>query len=479
MTLESIPMLSGASRFRGHTDEFERDRFAFLARAGREIDAIGRMRFITRDIILVNSPAGAHEVLVEKARSFEKSPLIRVALHPLAGVGLFTAEGQLWRRQRRLMAPVFHHAKIDALAPAMVDCARRAREGLQDGAVVNVANETTRIAMAVAGRTLFGIDTFDEADDIGHALTVALDWANQAGISLAIGLQVELRIALLGATRGPAPLRHALDRLCARLDEPILVPTARNRELSRAIALLDARVQRMIDTRRASQDANGDLLSHLLHARDEDDGGVMDDKQVRDEILTLFVAGHETTANGLAWSLYLLARDPKTYARARAVVDGLGGRLPGLEDLERLEYLSWVFKEALRLYPPVYLFPRLSIADVTIAGHELPRHSVVLISPWTLQRRADIWPDPARFDPERFSPEREATRPRDGWIPFSDGPRVCIGAHFAQLEAPLVLATLLQRADFELASDAEIVPDESATLRPRGGIPMRVTLRTG
>jgi cytochrome P450 len=144
-----------------------------------------------------------------------------------------------------------------------------------------------------------------------------------------------------------------------------------------------------------------------------------------------------------------------------------------------LEYLSCVFKEALRLYPPVYLFPRLSIADVSIAGHQLPLHSVVLISPWTLQRRADLWPDPARFDPDRFAPEHDATRPRDAWIPFSDGPRVCIGAHFAQLEAPLVLATLLQRADFVLASDAEIVPDESATLRPRGGIPMRVTLRTG
>jgi cytochrome P450 len=477
MPLADIPLASGAEGWRGHTAEFERDRFGFLERVGREIDDIGRLRFVTRDVVLVNSPSAIHEVLVEKARSFEKSPVIRIALYPLAGEGLFTSGGELWRRQRKLMAPVFHQPKIDALAPVMVDCAQRACDLWMSAETLDVAAETTRITMAVAGRTLFGIDTFDEADTLGDALTVALKWADQASISLPIALQVELRLALLSVTAGPAAFRRGLDRMLTKLEAPIMWPTRINRELQAAIAVLDARVQRMIDERRASTEQGKDLLSHLLSARDEDDGARMNDKQVRDEILTLFVAGHETTANGLAWSLYALARNPELYARARAAVDALGGKAPTLADLDRLDFLSRVFKEALRLYPPVYLFARISIADVVVAGHQIPDRTPVVLSPWTVQHRADLWPDPKRFDPDRFLPEVEAKRPRDAWIPFSDGPRVCIGAHFAQLEAPLVLATLLQQADFALASDRDVVPDESATLRPRGGLPMRITLR--
>jgi cytochrome P450 len=254
-------------------------------------------------------------------------------------------------------------------------------------------------------------------------------------------------------------------------------PTRRNRELRKAIAVLDARVQRMIDERRAAANPNPDLLTHLLRARD-DDGSRMDDKQLRDEILTLFIAGHETTANGLAWAIYLLARHPEVYARVRAAVDALDGRAPTLADLDRLELLTRVFKEALRMYPPVYLFARMSIADVTIGGYAVPKNTVFLISPWALQHRPDLWPDPDRFDPDRFLPQAEAGRPRDAWIPFSDGPRVCIGMHFAMIEAPLVLATLLQRADFELAADAQIVgTHDAATLRPKGGVPMRIKAR--
>jgi cytochrome P450 len=476
-TLSHVPQLSGAQGFRGHVTEFEADRFGFLARVAREARDVTRLSFPTRDLLIVNSPEAIHEVLVSKAKSFEKSPIIRLVLYPLAGEGLFTAGGALWRRQRRLMAPVFHHAKIDALAPAMVECAERAAHRWNDGDELNVANETTRIAMAVAGRTLFGIDTFDEADEIGHSLTVALDWADQASMALPVVLQMELRLGLLGAPHVPARLRPALKRVVDRLEMPIPWPTPRNRELQRAIALLDARVQRMIDARRNATDPSEDLLTHLLRARDEDDGGVMDDKQVRDEILTLFVAGHETTANGLAWSIYLLARHPEAYARARAAVDALGGRAPTLADLDQLEFLTRVFKEALRMYPPVYLFARISTAETTIAGYAVPERTIVMVSPWTIHHRPDVWPDPMRFDPDRFLPEAEAARPRDAWIPFSDGPRVCIGMHFAMIEAPLVLATMLQHADFELTTNREIVGDRSATLRPTGGIPVRIRTR--
>jgi cytochrome P450 len=290
---------------------------------------------------------------------------------------------------------------------------------------------------------------------------------------------VELRLALLRARGGPRWLQHARQWACATLEAPILWPTHSNRQLGRAIALLDAHVEAMIAQRRQSAQRAPDLLTHLLEAQDEDDGTTMSDKQVRDEILTLFVAGHETTANGLAWALYLLARDPHCYARARAEVDALGGVAQTLADVPRLGLLERVFKEALRLYPPIYLFARMATEAVTIGGHLLPAGTIVLICPWTVQRRPDLWPDPARFDPERFSAQQEAARPRGAGIPFSDGPRICIGAYFALLEAPLVLARLLQRADFELASAAEIVPETTATLRPRGGVPLRVRLRPG
>ena len=478
MALNDIPMMPGARPFNGHADALGEGRLEFLSRIAREVHGVGRFRVPTRDLIALNSPESIHQALVSDAKSFEKSPLIRMALDPLVGEGLFTAEGPLWRKQRRLMAPVFQHAKIDALAPAMVECAERVCEGWRDGETLDAAHETTRITMAVAGRTLFGIDTFDEADDLGRALTVALRWADFATTRLSIGLQVELMVALSAATRVPARLRPRLERLVAQLRSPILWPTKRNRELRAAIAVLDTRVQRMIDERRGASRPSEDLLTHLLRARDQDDGGVMDDKQVRDEIITLFVAGHETTANGLAWSMYLLARHPEVYAQVRAAVDGLGGRAPTLADLGRLELLTRVFKEALRMYPPVYLYARMSIADVTIGGYALPKHTVCLISPWALHRRADLWPEPERFDPGRFTEQAEAARPDGAWIPFSDGPRVCIGLHFAMIEAPLVLASMMQRADFELTSSAEILPThDSGTLRPRGGMPLRIRRR--
>jgi cytochrome P450 len=478
MSLEHVPLLSGSRRFGGHGPEFTEDRMGFLDRVAREVTGVARIYLLTRDLLIANSPEALHEVLVSKARSFEKSPMIRLVLDPLAGEGLFTAEGPLWRRQRRSMAPVFHHAKIDALAPAMVDCAEQVCARFRDGQVLDASVETTHITMAVAGRTLFGIDTFDEADALGHALTVALKWADYASSRLSTAVQMELQLALAAATGVPARLRPVVERAAQRLKSPVLFPTPRNRELRAAIALLDQRVQRMIDERRAARDPNDDLLTHLLRAQDQDDGGVMDDKQVRDEIVTLFVAGHETTANGLAWAMYLLAKHPEQYEKARAAVDALGGRRPTLADLDRLELLTRVFKEALRMYPPVYLYSRISIADVSVGGHSVPKDTIFLISPYALQRRADLWPDPLRFDPDRFLPEADAQRPRDAWIPFSDGPRVCIGMHFAMIEAPLVLATLMQRADFELTSRADVgCSDDSATLRPRGGVPLRVKLR--
>jgi cytochrome P450 len=268
---------------------------------------------------------------------------------------------------------------------------------------------------------------------------------------------------------------------------PIRWPGENSRRLAAALEVIERRVARMIADRRAlmaassrgaAADAAGtarhDLLSLLLAAHD-DDGLRMSDKQVRDEIVTLFVAGHETTASGLAWSLYLLARHPAAYARAKAEALRIGGRSVVASDLPSLGFCRQVFKEALRMYPPIYFFGRQAIADVRVGDYDLPRGTIVLISPWALQHRAEVWPDPERFDPSRFEHAAEEARHKQAYLPFSAGPRTCIGNHFALMEGPIVLATLLARADLELVSDASIEPEMSATLRPKGGVPMRVT----
>ena len=414
MRLMDIPALSGATRT-GHLVEIRDDRFGLFRRLNRECGDIGLANVLGIPLVFANGPEVLHEVLVEKARSFVKSPGLRGPLKPFAGQGLFTSEGELWRQQRRLMAPLFTHARIERYAAAMAECAGDAIASLHQGECVDVARITTHIAMRIAGKTLFDIDTLDEADELGAALTIALKWAGDVSLSPVYAMQL-----------------------------------------------------------RASGVKRPDLLSMLLDARDES-GKRMSDQQVRDEVVTLFIAGHETTATALAWSLYLLARDPEAYARARAEARSLPGPSVESRDLPALGYCLRVFKEAMRLYPPIYFFGRQAIADVTIGGYDLPRNQVVLISSYALHHRAEIWPDPERFDPSRFEQAAEEKRHKQAYLPFSAGPRTCIGNLFALMEGPIVLATILRRMDLELTSQAVVEPEANATLRPKGGMPMRVT----
>lgn len=440
---------------------------------------VGRVNGLAGTVVLCSSPSAVHEVLVEKARCFEKSPVLRMALHPLAGLGLFTSEGELWKRQRKLMSPLFQIGQIKRFAEQMSECATRAANTWKDGETVDIAHETTRIAMAVAGRTLFDIDTFDETDELGEALTVALHWTGDQATSVPVILQARLRTQLIRlADHVPHRASDGLKRAADALLSPVLLPTRRTRELQSALDVLERRVARMIEERRSSASTRDDLLSRLLSARDEDDGATMSDKQVRDEVLTLFVAGHETTATGLAWSIMLLCQHPQAYARARE--EALACKAaPGYDDLPRLSYCLRVFKEALRLYPPVFIFGRQAITGVEIGGYLLPKGTICLVSPYAMHRRPDLWPDPERFDPDRFTPEAEAARARAAYYPFSLGPRTCIGNHFALMEGPIVLATLLRHADFELLDPRGAEADPQATLRPFGGIDVRVKLRNG
>jgi cytochrome P450 len=472
MKLHDMPLLSGATRV-GHLGELRKDRLGLFRRMNREGGDVARLLALGSSFVFVNAPGLVHEVLVEKAKHFVKPASLRGPLMPLAGDGLFTSEGELWRRQRKLMAPLFAQAEIAGYAGVMAACAEDAAARLRQGEVLDAARLTTHVAMRVAGKALFDAETLDEADELGAALTVALAWASASTGATWYAAQLLLvtgAYELLGRV-SPALAARARPYWDAAT-EPIHWPGEGSRRLAEALALIDRRVGRMIEDRRAAGLARRDLLSLLLSARDEEGG--MSDKQTRDEIITLFVAGHETTASGLAWSLYLLARHPEAHARARAEAEALRGRSATAADLKGLGFCLRVFKEALRLYPPVYMFGRRAIADVRVGDYDLPRGTLVLVSPWSLHRRPEAWPDPERFDPGRFEPAAEQARHKHAYLPFGGGPRICIGNHFSLMEGPIVLATLLARVDLELAPFAVVEPELSASMRPRGGVPMRV-----
>lgn len=472
-----MPLAPGGTGFLGHNAEFRRDRMGMLRKLTQVSEPVARLKLPAPGVraMVALDPDVVQEILVEKAKSFKKSDMLRFSLFPLAGEGLFTSNGELWRRQRKLMAPLFHPKALEAYAPDMVGCAMRTVDGWEDGQELSLAAETTHLAMAIAGKTLFGADTFTEADSLGHALTVTLDWAGWViGRPLAIGHVMLKRAFSNLAKSGPEMLKPYAEKGALATRGPIALIGKRGREVAKAVVVLDQQVQRLIDDRRAASTSHEDLLARLLTARDED-GERMSDRQIRDEILTLFVAGHETTATGLAWTIHEACKDPKVYAEMEREADAVGDS-PTVNDLGKLDMCLRAFKEALRLYPPVYMFGRDSIDQVSLGGYDLQPPTNTLVSPWVIQRLPRLWKDAERFDPERFRPEQEAKRHRYAYLPFSAGPRFCLGIHFAYMEAPLVLAVLLRRYRFELVESD--VPEPSATLRPKAGVKVRVRRRS-
>lgn len=477
-----LPILAAQGR-RSFTQLLRSDRMEFLRQLSRGGDLF-RVRLLDKAVVVVVGPAQVQKVLVDGAASLEKAAFQRYLIYPLAGEGLLTSGGALWRRQRKLMAPLFTPAQIAHFADSMVACARREGDTWKDGEVVDLCGATTRVAMSIAGKTLFSAETFSETDEIGAALTVALGFASRRFASLLPLFQIAVREGLERlAGHLPGSSGALTARLAARLHGPLFFVGAEGQRMRAALAVLNRYVQRMIEARRAlmaqgehaAPAGGGDLLDRLLRAKAEDEAG-MSDQQVRDELLTLFVAGHETTATALCWTLYLLCRHPDLYQRARAEVDALA-QDPTYQDLPRLSFLTRAFKEALRLYPTVPFMTRDVTAPLEVDGHVLPAGTTVLLSPYATHRDPRHWPDPLRFDPERFTPAVEATRPRTAYLPFTAGPRVCIGNHFALMEAPLVLATLLRRVDLTLAQSAEVQPDPQITLRPLGSVKAQIRRR--
>jgi cytochrome P450 len=416
---------------------FRRDPLAFLERVHREHGDVARWRFGPRRVYLLAHPELVREVLVTRHRNFIKSKALQRA-RVILGEGLLTSEGEHHLRQRRLAQPAFHRERIAALGDTMVRYATETAERWRGGVEMDLPREMNHLALAIAGNTLFGADVQGEADEIGHALTHALQ----------------------AFKRLTNPLAPILDRL----------PLPSTRRILRAGQRLDETIYRMIAQRRASGEDRGDLLSMLLAARDEEgDGGGMTDLQLRDEALTIFLAGHETTANALSWTWHLLALNPDTEARLHAeLATVLAGRAPTADDVPRLPYTRAVFAEAMRLYPPAWTIGREPLEPFEAGGYRIRAGSVVLVSPWLVHRDPRWWPQPERFDPERWSPERETEQPRFAYFPFGGGPRKCIGEGFAWTEGILVLATLAQRWTLRHAPGAEVGREPLITLRPTG-----------
>lgn len=383
---------------------------------------------------LVHDPAHIKRILVDDDANFEKPRALKV-MKLILGDGLLTSEGEMHKRQRRMMQPAFHRDAILRYAPTMVDCAARAEAGWRAGDRLDMARALMRITLEIAGHTLFGVDVTADADQIGGALSTLM--------------------------QGFPDLLSPLSPLLR------LLPTQKNRAMKRALALLDETIYRFIAARRASGDLGDDLLGRLLAAEDEGKPG-MTAQQVRDEAITLFLAGHETTAVALAWTFDQLARHPAALAALHAELDAvLAGRLPTADDLPRLVYTRRALQESMRLFPPAHAFGRRVVADYSLGPYTIPGgRSMLFISPYLLHRDARWYPDPLAFRPERWTPEFEASLPRFAYAPFGGGPRVCIGAGFAWMEGTLALATLLRRLTVELAPGADVRPVPSVTLRP-------------
>jgi cytochrome P450 len=365
------------------------------------------------------------------------------------GEGLLTSEGDLWRRQRKLAQPAFHRQKLQRLFQVMADLTQEmiieSWKASQVG-TIDVAREMMRLTLNIAAKTLFSVDVRHEADTVGKALTVVL--------------------------------REASKRIFTIIDWPMAIPTPGNVRLKRACDTLDRVVFDIIQERRRTKVEHFDLLGMLMDVRDEDTGESMSDKQIRDEVMTLFLAGHETTANLLAWCCYLLSKNPIVTRKLTHEIDTvLAGRRPTFEDIASLKYTRMVIDETLRLYPPAWIIGRTALGEDAIGGYRVPAKSLIAMPPWVVHRHPRYWPNPEGFDPERFTPEASASRHKYAYIPFGGGPRICIGNTFALMEAQLIVAMILQRFRLELASWARVEPEPVVTLRPRNGVPMAIHAR--
>jgi cytochrome P450 len=407
---------------------------------------IGESRFLFQHFVIVNHPDHVRHVLLTNHENYPKGRLNRQILGPVMGQGLLTSEGEFWRRQRRIMAPAFHHQRLVDLSRTMTQSIEalltRWQAGEAAAGPIEIHHAMMSLTMEIVVKTLFSHDIGDSDDALGEAITTILESYGRPNPADMIGL-------------------------------PEWIPRRRDPRAVAALAFVDRTILGIIETRRREGSEGTDLLGMLLAARDEETGEGMTDRQLRDEAVTLFAAGHETTANAMAWTFYLLAKHPAVEARLHEELDlVLGGRPARFEDLDSLPYTRMVIEESLRLFPPAFAMHRTALAEDEIGGVRIRPGSFMTISPYVIHRHARYWPEPERFDPERFTPDAVRERPRYLYIPFGAGPRICIGNGFALLEARLILATLAQSFRFRGVPGHPIEAHGRITIRPKYGLPM-------
>jgi len=422
-----------------------RDPLKFLMKTAAEYGQIAHFMLGPQHTVLVNDPEHIEAILVAHDWNFVKGRGLKRARRIL-GRGLLTSEGNFHRRQRRLAQPAFHKQRIAGYAAIMTEYSARTRDRWREGQTIDIAQEMMRLTLGVVAKALFDADVEAEAAEIGQALTDVLEMFETFS----------------------SPLTDVLDKL----------PTPGNRRIARARQRLDDTIYRIIEARRESGQDHGDLLSMLLMAQDEEGSGGMSDDQLRDELMTLFLAGHETTANALAWTWYLLSQNPEAEATLHSELDRvLGGRIPSVDDVAGLEYTERVFTESMRCYPPVWVMGRRAVGSYKVGEYTIPAGSIVLLSQYVMHHNEQYYPEPFKFDPDRWTADARAKRPKYSYFPFGGGPRLCIGEQFAWMEGILIIATLAQRWKLRTVSSQPPQLQPLITLRPRNGIRMTAESR--
>lgn len=421
---------------------FQHHPLQFLTELHEHYGDIAQFRLAIWPTVFITHPDHIKRVLQENHLNYDKDVLLFQIIRPLIGNGLVTVvEGNDWLRQRRLLQPAFHRQRIAALGTLMTDTTnamlQRWDTYARERQVFNIAAEMTNLTLQIVSKSLFNIDVTTTGKDLGQATLQASTF-------------------LIDYLSTPFP--------------PLFIHTPRIRRFWSAIETIDNAAYEIIRNRRQQQEDVGDLLSILLNSVDENGQG-MDDKLLRDEIMTLLLAGHDTSAHALAWTWYLLTQHPEIQERLHAELDQtLAGRTPAVEDLPQLHYTRMVQEEAIRLYPPAWLVMRRAIGDDEIGGHPIPANAYILWSTYFSHRHPDFWEKPEHFYPEHFSEELSAKRPRHAYMPFSSGPRMCIGNSFATTEMQLVLATIAQQYRVSLAPGYRVEPEPLMTLRPKNGV---------
>ena len=434
--------------------ELLRDNLGFMMRAARDYGDVARYRLANKTVYQVNHPEGIKRVLQDNAGNYGKGNFKVSSLDRLIGNGLVMSEGDFWLRQRRLVQPVFHRQHIAAFGEQMTSLTLEMLEGWEAAAgsrkPLDMSTEMMRLTLNIASQTLFSTRLLEDIKVLDRAFKIAAE-------------DISFRFQM-------------------PIYPPLGVPTPRNRRVVAAIETLDRVVYRIIGERRRmleqGRQAPSDLLNLLLKARDEDTGEGMSDKQLRDEVMTLFLAGHETTAILLTWCLYLLSKHPESERRLhKEVSEVLGDRTPTVADLPAMSYSRMVIEETLRLYPPAWITSRQAEAEDILCGYLVPTGTLTWLSPYIMHRHPNYWDNPEGFDPERFSPERSEGRPHYAYFPFGGGGHQCVGKHFALMEAQLVLATIMQHYRLDLVPGHPVEPQALVALRPRHGLPMTLHAR--